>query len=95
MLAATISTMVVFALERANADILLFILALVAVFLAERGSAARLLGYCVALLAALLKYYPIMLLIMVFPRTDHGFPCRGCDHGRFARDILDGEPSSK
>jgi hypothetical protein len=66
VLVATISTMVVFALERANADILLFTLALAAVFLAEGRLAARLLGYCVALLAALLKYYPIMLLIMVF-----------------------------
>ncbi len=66
VLLATTSTMVVFALERANADILLFILALAAVFLAEGRLAARLLGYCVALLAALLKYYPIMLLIVVF-----------------------------
>jgi hypothetical protein len=65
-LVATMSTMVVFALERANADVLLFIFALAAVFLAEGRLAARLLGYCVALLAALLKYYPIMLLIMVF-----------------------------
>jgi hypothetical protein len=66
VLLATMSTMVVFALERANADVLLFMLALSAVFLAEGRLAARLLGYCVALLAALLKYYPIMLLIMVF-----------------------------
>jgi hypothetical protein len=66
VLLATMSTMVVFALERANADILLFILALAAVFLAEGRLVARSLGYCVALLAALLKYYPIMLLIMVF-----------------------------
>jgi hypothetical protein len=54
-LIATMSTMVVFALERANADVLLFIFALAAVFLAEGRLAARLLGYCVALLAALLK----------------------------------------
>ncbi len=66
VLAATMSTMVVFALERANADILLFILTLAAVFLAEGRLAARLLGYCIALLAALLKYYPVMLLIMIF-----------------------------
>jgi hypothetical protein len=66
VLLATMSTMVVFALERANTDVLLFMLALSAVFLAEGRLAARLLGYCVALLAALLKYYPIMLF-------DHGF----------------------
>jgi hypothetical protein len=66
MLAATFSTMVVFALERANADIILFMLALAVGFLAERGPAARMVGYAFALLAALLKYYPILLLVVLF-----------------------------
>ena len=66
MLAATFSTTVVFALERANADIILFMLALAVGFLAERGPAARMVGYAFALLAALLKYYPIMLLVVLF-----------------------------
>ena len=66
VLAATLSTMVVFALERANADVLLFLLALAAGGLAERGPAARMIGYGLALLSALLKYYPIMVLIVVF-----------------------------
>ncbi len=66
VLAATLSTMVVFALERANPDILLFVLALMAGLLAECRFPLRLLGYCFALAAALLKYYPIMALITVF-----------------------------
>jgi hypothetical protein len=66
VLAATFSTMVVFALERANADVLLFMLALAAGLLAERGPMARMIGYGLALLAALLKYYPIMVLVVLF-----------------------------
>jgi hypothetical protein len=66
VLAATLSTMVVFALERANADVVLFLLALTAGRLAERGPAVRMIGYGLALLSALLKYYPIMVLIVVF-----------------------------
>jgi hypothetical protein len=66
VLAATLSTMVVFALERANPDILLLMLALAAGRLAEGRMSLRVVGYCLALLAALLKYYPIMVLITVF-----------------------------
>jgi hypothetical protein len=66
VITATLSTMVVFALERANPDILLFMLALMAGLLAECRMSLRLIGYCVALAAALLKYYPIMVLIIVF-----------------------------
>src|SRR5207249_3774054 len=63
--AATVSTMVVFAVERANPDILLFLLALAAGLFAEGRLTARLFGYGLALLAALIKYYPIVLLILV------------------------------
>jgi hypothetical protein len=66
VLAATLSTMVVFALERANADVVFFLPALAAGCLAERGPAARMIGYGLALLSALLKYYPIMVLIVFF-----------------------------
>ncbi|MBV9375839.1 MAG: hypothetical protein JO320_12430 [Alphaproteobacteria bacterium] len=67
VIAATMSTMVVFALERANADLLLFLLVLAAGLLAEsRLMAARLLGYGIALFAALLKYYPIVVLVAAF-----------------------------
>ncbi len=66
VLAVTLSTMVVFALERANADVALFLLALAAGCLAERRPAARMIGYGLALLSGFLKYYPIMVLIVVF-----------------------------
>jgi len=65
-LAATLSTMVVFALERANPDVLVFLMTLTAGILAECGLFTRMLGYSVALVAALLKYYPIMALVIVF-----------------------------
>ncbi|HKX09337.1 MAG TPA: hypothetical protein VJN67_14150, partial [Stellaceae bacterium] len=61
---ATLSTMVVFALERANPDLLMFILALVAGFLAMRASLARFLTYPIALFAAAVKYYPITVMIL-------------------------------
>jgi hypothetical protein len=66
VLPASLSTMVVFALERANADVILFLLALAAGCLAQRGPAARMIGYGLALLSALLRYYPIMVLIVFF-----------------------------
>lgn len=66
MVTATVSTMVVFAVERANPDILIFLLALAAGVLAECRTSVRLIGYCLALVAALLKYYPIMVLTIVF-----------------------------
>jgi hypothetical protein len=64
--AATLSTMVVFALERANPDILLFMLALAAGLLSEGWLPMRLFGYCLGLTAALVKYYPVMILIVAF-----------------------------
>jgi hypothetical protein len=63
---ATNSTMVVFAVERANPDIILFMMALITGFLAAGFLPARLLAYLTALFAALLKYYPLTLLILSF-----------------------------
>ena len=63
---ATNSTMVVFAVERANPDILLFMMALAAGLLARGPLPARVVAYLTALLAALIKYYPITLLILSF-----------------------------
>jgi len=61
--------MVVFALERANPDVLLFLMALMTGVLAECRLFLRILGYFLALLAALLKYYPIMILVIAFRET--------------------------
>jgi hypothetical protein len=69
VLAATLSTMVIFALERANPDVLLFILVLATGVLAECCLIMRVLGYFAALAAAVLKYYPIVALVIIFRET--------------------------
>jgi hypothetical protein len=63
---ATLSTMVAFAVERGNPDIVIFMLVLLAGYLALRPSWTRFLAYFVALVAGLLKYYPITLLVLTF-----------------------------
>jgi len=63
---ATGSTMAAFAVERANPDIILFMMALLVGCLAGGPLTARLLAYLAALFAALIKYYPITLLILSF-----------------------------
>jgi len=70
---ATNSTMVVYAVERANPDILLFMMALAAGLLARGPLLARVVAYLTALLAALIKYYPITLLILLFRERVAGF----------------------
>jgi hypothetical protein len=62
ILFATLSTMVVFAVERGNPDLMIFLLAVAAGYLALGSPAARFLGYGAALFAGLLKYYPLTLL---------------------------------
>ena len=62
---ASLSTMVVFAIERANPDMLMFILVIVALALLQRSVIARVLGYCVMFLAGAIKYYPFVLLVLV------------------------------
>lgn len=59
-----VSTPVVFAMERANNDLLIFVLAaaLARCVLRPRFM-VRLLGYAFGLLAGLLKYYPLLLLL--------------------------------
>jgi hypothetical protein len=63
---ATLSTMVAFAVERGNPDMIIFMLVLLAGYLALRSPGARVLAYFVALAAGLLKYYPITLLVLTF-----------------------------
>jgi len=60
----TISSVVAYALERANADLLMFMLAMVAVALNRRGRDARAVGYAIVLLAGMLKFYPAVLLVL-------------------------------
>jgi hypothetical protein len=53
-----------YAVERANNDIIMFVLILAAGLTLTRPSAARWYGYPLILLAALLKFYPICALIV-------------------------------
>jgi hypothetical protein len=60
--AGVISSAVVFAVERGNNDLVLFALVAGAAALAMRSAGFRFVGYGLALLAGLLKYYPMMVL---------------------------------
>ncbi len=53
---ATLSSTTMFAIERANIDLLMFVMAMLVARL-------RCVGYAVALLAGMLKFYPIVLLV--------------------------------
>jgi hypothetical protein len=65
VLFATASPVVAFALERANADLLIFLLVVSGAVLAARSQAARIAGYALFLLGAMLKFYPLVLLAVV------------------------------
>ena len=65
MLLAVASPFCVFALERANLDLLVFVLVAVAIVLLGRGPGARLFGYAAIVAAGLLKFYPFVLLLLL------------------------------
>lgn len=65
VLLATLSTAVVYALDRANLDAGLFAMAVATCLLVSGKFLSRLGGYSLALAATLLKYYPVMLLILI------------------------------
>jgi hypothetical protein len=58
------STMVVFALERGNADAIVFIMMVVASVLSTGPLANRVCCYALILFAGLLKFYPLVVLLM-------------------------------
>jgi len=66
MIAAAVSPPVAFALERANVDALMFILMAAGGGLLLFGPGIRVGGYAILLLAALLKFYPAVTLILAF-----------------------------
>lgn len=73
---AVVSPDTVFALERANMDVLIFVAVVLAVPLLARGIAARGVAYAVFLGMGLLKFYPLVLLGLVVrerPRVALGF----------------------
>ena len=65
LLLAAFSPFAVFGLERANVDLLLFVMVAAAVPCLERGAAWRLLGYGLIVAAGLLKFYPWVLLVLL------------------------------
>ncbi len=62
---ATISTVTVFGLERTEFDVPIFMIVLAGLVLALRQSRVRFVGYAVFVFAAILKYYPIVLMLLV------------------------------
>lgn len=60
---ATISGSVAFALERGNVDLIIFVLTAVVARLVPLRLWLRCVGYAIAVLAALLKFYPAVLLL--------------------------------
>jgi hypothetical protein len=64
MAVACTSTCVTFAVERGNADLLMFALAALTVVLYGQGPTARLGAYAVGFVGGLLKFYPFVLLAL-------------------------------
>ncbi|MGI4801602.1 MAG: hypothetical protein ACRYF2_20750 [Janthinobacterium lividum] len=65
LLLAVFSGACVFGLERANVDVLVFILTVLAVRLWSGRPGSRGLGYAVMMLTGLLKFYPLTVLLLV------------------------------
>lgn len=64
MLAAALSPPVVFALQRANVDVLIFLMLLAAAGVWTGRSSRRMLGYGLVTFAGLLKFYPLIVLAL-------------------------------
>jgi hypothetical protein len=64
-LLTTLSSATFLAVERGNADLIMFLLIIIALNLHLRSLPFRLLGYALITLAGLLKFYPFMALIIV------------------------------
>jgi hypothetical protein len=61
---AMVSSTVVFALERTNTDIVIFVMIAVALHLGGKGRVARVFGYGTVLFAGILKFYPLVALVV-------------------------------
>lgn len=64
-IAAALSTTVIYALERANNDVIIFLLMVTAGTLFAVSRRGRLAAYMIFLVGALLKFYPLALLVLV------------------------------
>jgi hypothetical protein len=70
---ACTSTMIVFALERGNSDVILFIMLVVAGVLSTGPLASRILSYALILLAGLLKFYPLIVFFTALRERPRAF----------------------
>jgi hypothetical protein len=61
----TFSSMPVYCIERGNSDLLVFLLVVISALCVMRGFAMRLLGYAIIMVAAALKFYPLVLLLLL------------------------------
>ena len=61
----TFSCLPVFAMERANIDLLVFLSVVAAAYCLEGGLGRRIVGYSLMLLGGLLKFYPLVLLVLM------------------------------
>jgi hypothetical protein len=68
-IAAALSTTVIYALERANNDIVVFLLVVWAGALMAGPKRQRLAAYLIFLFGGLLKFYPLALLVLVMRET--------------------------
>jgi len=59
-----VSSSVVFALERTNTDVVIFVMIAIALHLGGKGRAARVIGYGTVLVAGILKFYPLVALVL-------------------------------
>lgn len=64
MVLAVNSSLVAFALERGNVDVIICILCIAGVWLWSSGQGRRFLGYGIFIFAGLLKFYPVVLVAM-------------------------------
>ena len=64
LLAAVVSPHVVFAVERANSDVIIFIGTAIFLLLYERSPQLRIASYALALLLGLMKWYPMTVLAL-------------------------------
>jgi len=64
LLLAALSSSTLFALERANIDVAIYLLVLGAIHLLLRGPGAGLVGYATLLGAAAIKFYPACLMVL-------------------------------
>jgi len=64
LLLAALSSDTVFALERANFDVMIFLLTFWGAIWAARGKATRTMGYSMFFVATLLKFYPLSVFLL-------------------------------